>query len=314
MPACAARAAEGRLHAVVASASSTITSPIGDGVIEDVAEARCAARAASNARAPASERLLADGEQQLDVHRRALAVQTWRASASSTATAALLSAPRMPSFAFSQPPSSEHRLDRRLQRHRVEVRAQQQRRALAGRLAAPRAARAGSARAGCRSPSRSRAPASSSLDRHAERAQLGDHALGAGSLAAGGALDPAQLGERAVQIAALERADVATRRADGGHRTSGARRRLLRCSACSRPSRSTSRPRAPAARSQRGGDEVAEQRRRALRAGLELRVELGGDEERVLVELDRPRPGARRARCPETRRPGALAGACAAGC
>jgi len=38
----------------------------------------------------------------------------------------------------------------------------------------------------------------------AERAQLGDHAFGARPLAAGGALDPAQLGERPVQVAALE--------------------------------------------------------------------------------------------------------------
>src|SRR4051794_6198410 len=37
---------------------------------------------------------------------------------------------------------------------------------------------------------------------------------------------------------------------------------------------------------QRGADEVAEQRRGALGARLELRVELRGDEERVVVELD----------------------------
>src|ERR1041385_1643657 len=36
----------------------------------------------------------------------------------------------------------------------------------------------------------------------------------------------------------------------------------------------------------RGRDELAEQRRRLLRARLELGVELRGDEERVVVELD----------------------------
>ena len=68
------------------------------------------------------------------------------------------------------------------------------------------------------------------------------------------------------------------------------------------------RPRRPLvrrhrARSQRGRDEVAEQRRRALRAGLELGVELGGHEEGMVLELDRPRPGARRARCRRCVRP-----------
>ena len=58
---------------------------------------------------------------------------------------------------------------------------------------------------------------------------------------------------------------------------------------------------------------LAEQRRGALGAGLELGVELGGDEERVVVELDHLDEalvgrGARDAQA------GALRGACAAGC
>ena len=45
--------------------------------------------------------------------------------------------------------------------------------------------------------------------------------------------------------------------------------------------------RAPLARAaQRGVDELPEQRRRPLGPGLELRVELGRDEERVVVDLD----------------------------
>ena len=57
-----------------------------------------------------------------------------------------------------------------------------------------------------------------------------------------------------------------------------------------------------AARARRGADELAEQRLGPGRARVELGVELGGDEERVLGQLDRSRPGARRARC--RRRPG----------
>ena len=75
------------------------------GVVEDVAEAAAQARRVE--RAGAGQRaLLADREQQLEVDRRALGVRRWRASASSTATAALLSAPRIPSLAFSQTPST----------------------------------------------------------------------------------------------------------------------------------------------------------------------------------------------------------------
>ena len=42
----------------------------------------------------------------------------------------------------------------------------------------------------------------------AERTQLGDHALGTGALTARRALDPAQLGEGPVEVAALELADA----------------------------------------------------------------------------------------------------------
>ena len=75
------------------------------GVVEDVAEA--AAQRADVERLGARQRdLLADGEQQLDGRRAAARRPPRRATASITATAALLSAPRIASLAFSQPPST----------------------------------------------------------------------------------------------------------------------------------------------------------------------------------------------------------------
>ena len=107
----------------------------------------------------------------------------------------------------------EHRLDGRLRAGRCR----------GGRRAAPSApgCRSGGAAGAGRGIRASRLPQSEPIgaagvvlvDLDAERAQLGDHALGAGALAPGGALDAAELGERAVQVAALERAGLSTRAA-----------------------------------------------------------------------------------------------------
>ena len=88
--------------------------------------------------------------------------------------------------------------------------------------------------------------------------------------------DRAELGEALVQPPALDLGRAAARRYRPGGRALGRPRRRWRGS----PSRSPTR-RALAGAPQRGRDELAEQRRRALGPRLELRVELRGDEERV---------------------------------
>ncbi len=232
------------------------------GVVEDVAEVAAQARGVERARAGQRD-LLADREQQLDVHRRALAADVAREREQHRHGGLVVGAE---DAVVGVLPAAvdEHRLDGRAQRHRVEVRAQQQRAPLGGRstggvAAGPRrdareqVAAVGAARAARRRPR-------ATVD--AERAQLGDHALGARALAPGRALDPAQLGERAVQVRRRSARGRAT-----AHETRGA-------------------PHSPARAQRSAADEVAEQRRRALGARLELGVELRGDEERVVVELD----------------------------
>jgi hypothetical protein len=160
-------------------------------------------------RASASEaRLLAHGEQQLDVDRRALAADVAR-EREHDGDRGLVVGAEDALVGVLPHAVDQHRLDRRMRRHRVEVRAQQHRSPL---LAVRRAGRAAGlaggdpreqvAAVGVRERARVVL-----VDLHAERAQLGDHALGAATLEAGRALDPAQLGERAAQVAALERAD-----------------------------------------------------------------------------------------------------------
>ena len=142
------------------------------GVVEDVAEVAAAAATASNARAPAS----AVSSPTVNSSSRstgAPALRTWRASASSTATAALLSAPRTPSFSFSQKPStstgstgaSSGTVSRCA--HSSSERRSPARRRIAGRAAARRARRPSGGVAGMRASrlpqsEPARGPASSS--------------------------------------------------------------------------------------------------------------------------------------------------------
>ena len=108
--------------------------------------------------------------------------------------------------------------------------------------------------------------------------ELAGHALGDRALVPERARDPAQRGERLVEpgLLGLARRPHAAAR---GH-----------CS--KRPARIGSSPSGTASGARvdgvapGGADELAEQRRRAVRARLELRVVLAGDEERVVGELD----------------------------
>ena len=136
------------------------------GVVEDVARARCAAAPTSNALAPASARSsLTVNSSSMPTGEPSSVAR--RASSSSIATAALLSAPRIVSPALSQPPSTSTGSTGALVRDGVEVRAEQH---------AALARGPGCARAGCRhsAPISPAAPSSSTLQ--PERAQLAAHA------------------------------------------------------------------------------------------------------------------------------------------
>ena len=176
------------------------------GVVEHVAERALQPRGVELARA-AQRDLLAHGEQDLDADRRRLAAAvTRRASSRMTATADLLSAPRMPSLAFSQRPSTStgstaaasgtvsrwaHRS--RLPEPRPGIRA--------SRLPASEPA------AG---------PLSSSSTSSPRAAQLLGEPVGDGALAPRRALDAAQRRERLVQALALGARWRASRGVIGG--------------------------------------------------------------------------------------------------
>ena len=102
MPACAAAPRNAASTRKCVGESSTI-SPIGEAWSKTKPKS-LRRREASNARAPASA-TSSPTVNSSSTSTGAPAWRTWRASASSTAIAALLSAPRMPSLAFSQPPS-----------------------------------------------------------------------------------------------------------------------------------------------------------------------------------------------------------------
>ena len=118
------------------------------------------------------------------------------------------------------------------------------------------------------------------LDLEPELAELGGHRVGHGPLALGRALDLAQAHEVGDQSLALRRSGTADCCA---HRRKATRERARRAT----------RPAPPAPPRERGGGaleriahELAEERLRAQRARLELGVVLGGDEERVVGQLD----------------------------
>ena len=97
------------------------------GVVEDVAEA-ASQPADVELLGAAQADLLGDREQQLNADVSGGAAWSRRASTSSAATAALLSAPRIPSLALTQPPSTRTGSIGGERRDRVHVRAQQDRR------------------------------------------------------------------------------------------------------------------------------------------------------------------------------------------
>ena len=98
----------------------------------------------------------------------------------------------------------EHGLDRRLQLHRVEVCAQQQRALrVGGRRSCGRAGGGDAGKQVAAVAARQGARAIL-LNAHAQCAELGADTLRAGALATGWALDPAQLGKDAAEEAPLE--------------------------------------------------------------------------------------------------------------
>ena len=247
-------------------------SPIGDGVVEDVAEP--AAQRASVERLGARERvLLADGEQQLDADRRAL---------DRGARARARAGPRRrpccrrrgsSSSALSQPPSTQTGSTAPVVRDGVEVRAEQDAvRSARGRDAREQVAALGAGLRGRRRPPRPPGRARAAPRRRGRRtARSCPNGLAIAQSSANESFSRAALG------LGRPAARLATVGARGG-RAGVARPR-------GRP------PSAPLARAASAArDEVAEQRRRALGARLELGVELGGDEERVLagssIDLD----------------------------
>ena len=167
----------------------------------------------------------------------------------------------------------DDRLDRRALLDRVQMRAQQHR-----ALAAPGDPCQQVARAG---PGGSGGVVLVDLEPH--RAQARGHVVGDRALVAERARDPAELGERLVEARLL-------RLAGGPHQIYRWKRPAgSPCSARSpsAPRRSRGRGRRALLRAaERGAHELAEQRRRAVRARLELGVVLRGDEERVVVDLD----------------------------
>ncbi len=117
-----------------------------------------------------------------------------RASSSITATAALLSAPRMPSFAFSQPPLTSTGSNGRGQRDSVQVPAQRD-----AAVLGPVDAR----RAGCPASDPAAGPAPSSSTSSPIRLSSARYPVGAGPLVARRAVDPAERRERVVKPLAL---------------------------------------------------------------------------------------------------------------
>ena len=174
------------------------------GVVEDEAEVAAQARGVERARAGERD-LLADGEQQLDVDRRTLAAHVARerqhhgdrglvvgaedavvrvlpaVSSSTGSTGARSGTVSRCAHSSSERPFGA------LLRGARPVRGDERE-----QVAAVRARDQ---------------PRVVLVDLDAERAQLRDHALRAGALVARRALDPAQLGERPVQVAALELPD-----------------------------------------------------------------------------------------------------------
>ena len=228
-------------------------------VVEHVAESRAQARAVEGLRA-AQRVLLGDREQQLEPDRRRLRRAARRAASRITAIAALLSAPRMPSLAFSQPPSTITGSTGAAVSTVSRCAHEQHTGVVAAAAGHPgeQVARARPAVRAAPSSSTSRPSARSSAatrPRTRARARTGSRC--------GTAPRTSPRAARARPRPARPHAD-AMRAAVGD----GTRRRPL-------GSRSRAR--------ERGADELAEQRRRALGPRLELGVELRGDEERVVA-------------------------------
>ena len=244
--------------------------------------------------------LLADREQQLEVDRRALA-----ADAGARAPAAPRPRPccrrrGSPSLAFSQTPSASTGSTGACSGHRVEVRAQQH----ASRRARSPPARAGSAREQVAAVEPIARAGAVLLDLEPERAQLGDHALARSARSLPGrALDRGTARRRwrsgsAARARRRRRAGAAslTAAADARRRAGDAPRSAGRCDASSRAAR------APARRAMNSRNSGAGRSGRDLNSGWNWEATKNG----CSLELDRPRPGARRARCPTSRRPGRL--------
>ena len=229
-------------------------------VVEDVAEARTRSCAASKAFAPGQRPLLADGEQRARAPTGEPSTATRWASASSCGDRGLVvgAEDRVPGALPAA--VDEHRLDRR-------PRAARCRGARTAGRSGPSAP--GSARAGCRTRSRSpprrrprrpRTRARSSSPRtRAPIAPSRPDGLGIAQSSANGSLSRRRSTSEAGRTASA----------------TGSAARTARTSPSRRPRRR--------ARSQGGGDELAEQRRGPLGARLELGVELRGDEERVVA-------------------------------
>ena len=209
--------------------------------------------------APAQRVLLAGGEQQLERRPASPRRVQRRATSRITATAALLSAPRIAVVGVLPAAVDDHRLDRRRRASTVSRWAQ-------SRIDALAAARR-CARAGCRvgaGPRRRRPP----RPRARIAAQLALHASAHSRSCPNGLAIAAERGERVVEPrrARPRRRGLTSWRGRSGSRRSPAARTGSRLPA-SRGDRRPRRPRAgarPRGALERGADEVAEQRRGAL--------------------------------------------------